>query len=246
MIFCLLKKLKIFARLFLTHTAIGLVSVVSLSVIFYLLFLNALIQRTSYQLSSINILKKNNIEEYLGETQKNLELHFGQKNVTTQYLFSRKSELSIAKRLYDFKSIIAVDTSWNLITGTTEDSLLLEVVKTFRERQRPVTAFQIIEAASVVPMANTILVYVVPLSDGNAISGYVFVEDDFNTVQKILLEIAGMGDTGESYLVGKDLRMRSRSRFNPSQAPSSIEVNTDATRDAFSGASESGIISDYR
>ena len=241
-----MKKLKIFARLFLTHTAIGLVSVVSLSVIFYLLFLNALIQRTSYQLSSINILKKNNIEEYLTETQKNLELHFGQKNVTTQNLASWKSELSIVTQLYDFKSIVVVDTSWNQVTGAAEDSLLVEVVKAFHGQHRVVTVFQIVEAASVIPIVNTVLVYVVPLSDGNSISGYILVEDDFKTVQKILLEIAGMGDTGESYLVGNDFRMRSRSRFNPLQAPSTIEVNTEATKGAFTSTSESGIIYDYR
>ena len=241
-----MKKLKIFARLFLTHTVIGLVSVISLSVIFYLLFLNALIQRTSYQLSSINILKKNNIEEYLGETQKNLQLHFGQKNVTPRNLASWKSELSIVTQLYDFKSIVVVDSSWNQVTGTANDSLLVKVLKVFQEQRHVVTSFQITEAASVISIANTVLIYVVPLSDGNSISGYILVEDDFNTIQKILLEIAGMGDTGESYLVGKDLRMRSRSRFNPSRAPSTIEVNTEATKDAFMGSSESGIILDYR
>jgi len=55
-----------------------------------------------------------------------------------------------------------------------------------------------------------------------------------------------MGNTGESYLVGEDLKMRSPSRFYPNQAPLSIEVNTEAARNAFSDTDESGVLLDYR
>lgn len=225
----------------MTHTAIGLVSVVSLSVIFYLLFLNALIQRTSYQLSSINVLKKNNIEAYLNETQKDLELQFDRSANTTRNLAAWQSELAIVKQLYGFKAMLVVDTTWRYMARTSDDSLLVELVEAFHQSEQEVRAFQVIEAASLLPVDQTILVYVLPLSDG-----YIFIEDDFNTVQKILREIAGMGNTGESYLVGKDLRMRSRSRFLPDRSPLSIEVNTESARNAFAGTAESGITDDYR
>lgn len=241
-----LKKLKIFTRLFLTHTAIGLVSVVSLSVIFYFLLLNALIERTSDQLSSINILKKNTIEEYFNETQKNLELHFGQKKIKAKNLSSLKDELSIVRQLYNFKSIVVFDAQWKKIITTSSDSLLMEVMSSLSQKQKTVKKFQLIEAVTFVPVHNTIIVYVMSVSDGDGVSGYIFIEDDFNTIQKILQETTGMGNTGESYLVGNDLRMRSRSRFNPSQPPLLIEVNTDAARGAFLGSNKSAIILDYR
>ncbi len=241
-----MKKLKIFTRLFLTHTVIGLVSVVGLSVIFYFLLLNALIERTSDQLSSINILKKNHIEEYFNETQKNLELHFDQKKIKGENLSTLKDELSIVRQLYDFKSIVVVDGQWKKVITTASDSLLMEVIKSFSQKQKAVNKFQMIEAASFIAIQNTIIVYVMSVSDGNGVSGYIFIEDDFNTIQKILQETTGMGNTGESYLVGNDLRMRSRSRFNPTQPPLSIEVNTDATRNTFIGSDESAIILDYR
>jgi len=241
-----LKKLKIFTRLFLTHTAIGLISVVSLSVIFYFLLLNALIERTSDQLSSINILKKNHIEEYFNETQKKLELHFGQKKIKAKDLSSLKDELSIVRQLHNFKSIVVVDAQWRKIITTSSDSLLRGVINSFGQRQKTFNKFQMIEAASFIAVQNTIIVYVMSVSDGNGISGYIFIEDDFNTIQKILQETTGMGNTGESYLVGNDLRMRSRSRFIPTQPPLSIGVNTDAARNAFINAGESGIILDYR
>lgn len=241
-----MKKFTIFTRLFLTHTAIGLVSVVSLSVIFYFLLLNALIQRTSNQLSSLNILKKNHTEEYFNERQKHLELHFGEKKIEMNDLFSLKEELSIVKELYDFKSIVVVDVQMQKITTTSSDSLLMEVIKSFSQKQKTMEKFQMIEAASFIPIQNTIPIYIIPVSDGSAVSGYVFIEDDFNTIQRILKETTGMGNTGESYLVGNDLKMRSRSRFYPEQSPLSIEVNTEAARKSFIGSEESGIILDYR
>jgi len=241
-----LKKLKIFTQLFLTHTVIGLVSVVSLSIIFYFLLLNALIERTSDQLSSINILKKNHIEEYFNETQKNVELHFSQKKIKAENLSSLKDELSIVRQLYDFKSIVVVDAQWKKIITTASDSLLMEVIKSFSQTQKAVKKFQMIEAASFIAVQNTIIIYVMSVSDSNGVSGYIFIEDDFNTIQKILQETTGMGNTGESYLVGNDLKMRSRSRFYPAQSPLLIEVNTDATKNAFINSGESGIILDYR
>jgi two-component system, NarL family, sensor kinase len=36
---------------------------------------------------------------------------------------------------------------------------------------------------------------------------------DYSNIQNILLERTGMGESGETYLVGQDLRMRSESRF---------------------------------
>ncbi len=241
-----MKKLKIFARLFLTHTAIGLVAVISLSFIFYFLFLNALIQRTSDQLSSINILKKNHIEEYFTETQKNLQLHFGEKKIKARDLVSLKDELMVVRQLYDFKSIAVVDAQWQKIIATPADSLLQEVIKSFSKKEPVIDKLQMIEASSFIPVQRTITIYVMPLFDDNTISGYLFIEDDFNAIQKILLETTGMGNTGESYLVGNDFKMRSRSRFTPLQSPLTINVNTEAARNAFTGAGESGIILDYR
>ena len=241
-----MKKFKIFTRLFVTHTAIGLVSVVSLSIIFYFLLLNALIERTSNQLSSLNILKKNHIEEYFNERQRHLELHFDGKKIEMQDLGSLKEELWIVKELYDFKSIVVVDAQINKITTTSSDSLLMEVIKSFGQKRKGVEKFQMIEAASFIPVQNTIIVYVIPVSNGSAVSGYIFIEDDFNTIQRILAETTGMGNTGESYLVGNDFKMRSRSRFYPQHYPLSIEVDTQPARNAFVGVEENGIMLDYR
>jgi signal transduction histidine kinase len=69
---------------------------------------------------------------------------------------------------------------------------------------------------------------------------------DYNKIVSILLERTGMGSSGESYLVGKDLHMRSPSRFLTNRKPSDIIVKTKGVIDAFSGNSEKGIFKDYR
>ncbi|MFL1010566.1 ATP-binding protein [Flavisericum labens] len=69
---------------------------------------------------------------------------------------------------------------------------------------------------------------------------------DYNKIKEILLERAGMGNSGESYLVGADFNMRSQSRFLPERKPSSIEVKTKGVIDALSGKSGRGVFNDYR
>ena len=64
--------------------------------------------------------------------------------------------------------------------------------------------------------------------------------------QSILLERTGLGETGESYLVGKDQRMRTSSRFFPEENPLNIVVDTRSFRDAMAGGSGKNIIDDYR
>jgi signal transduction histidine kinase len=69
---------------------------------------------------------------------------------------------------------------------------------------------------------------------------------DYNKITKILLERTGMGDTGESYLVGEDYRMRSQSRFFPDKTPYTMEVKTEGVIKALQGSDGRGVFDDYR
>lgn len=69
---------------------------------------------------------------------------------------------------------------------------------------------------------------------------------DYNKVKKILLERTGMGDSGESYLVGEDSRMRSQSRFYPSKIPYTLSVKTKGVANALKGINGRGVFKDYR
>jgi len=69
---------------------------------------------------------------------------------------------------------------------------------------------------------------------------------DYNKIKKILLERTGMGESGESYLVGEDFRMRSQSRFFPDKVPYTILVKTEGVLNALKGITGRDVFEDYR
>ena len=69
---------------------------------------------------------------------------------------------------------------------------------------------------------------------------------DYNKIKKILFERTGMGSSGESYLVGKDFRLRSQSRFYPDKTPYTLSVKKDNVAEAFKGINGRGVFEDYR
>ena len=69
---------------------------------------------------------------------------------------------------------------------------------------------------------------------------------DYNKIKKILFERTGMGNSGESYLVGKDFRLRSQSRFYPDKNPYTLSVKTENVAKAFKGMNSRGVFADYR
>ncbi|AWG21879.1 hypothetical protein FFWV33_10235 [Flavobacterium faecale] len=69
---------------------------------------------------------------------------------------------------------------------------------------------------------------------------------DYNKIKTILLERTGMGNSGESYLVGQDFRLRSQSRFYPNKTPYGIRAKTKGVVKAFRDVNGRGIFEDYR
>lgn len=84
--------------------------------------------------------------------------------------------------------------------------------------------------------------------------GYIALQFPLNKVNEIMQQRDGMGDTGETYLVGEDRRMRSDSYLDPTGHSviasfagniSENGVNTEAVKAAFTGETASRIIIDY-
>lgn len=75
---------------------------------------------------------------------------------------------------------------------------------------------------------------------------YRVQHNDGEEVKKILLERTGMGKSGESYLVGEDFRLRSRSRFYPEKVPFTFKCETFGVLESFKQREGKGIYDDYR
>lgn len=88
--------------------------------------------------------------------------------------------------------------------------------------------------------------YAAPVYDSDKLLGVLVIEIPFSHLDAMLTQRAGLGQTGEMYLVGEDSFMRSNSRFVEEPTILKIEVDTIATREALSGYVGAKIIRDYR
>ncbi|MFQ5956300.1 MAG: cache domain-containing protein [Candidatus Brocadiales bacterium] len=65
-------------------------------------------------------------------------------------------------------------------------------------------------------------------------------------INNIMTQRSGLRETGETYLVGEDFLLRSKSRFIKTPSTLKTKVNTKAAREALAGNTDIGIIRDYR
>ena len=85
-----------------------------------------------------------------------------------------------------------------------------------------------------------------PISDGFNKTGILVLQIPIDQINNIMMERAGLGKTGETYLVGSDKFMRSDSRFSDKRTILVNKIETDAVRDALSNKSDCKVIKDYR
>lgn len=92
-----------------------------------------------------------------------------------------------------------------------------------------------------------------PIVENGEKLGVLIFQMPLEPINAIMTERAGMGESGETYLVGRDLLMRSDSYLDPKnhsvvgsfKHPELGSVKTEATEEAFKGESNSKIIIDY-
>jgi signal transduction histidine kinase len=92
-----------------------------------------------------------------------------------------------------------------------------------------------------------------PIKEGEALLGVVALEIPTDLINALMHERAGMGETGETYLVGPDGLMRSDSVLDPTTHsvvasfadPEKGKVDTDASKPALAGETGVGFVKDY-
>ena len=86
-----------------------------------------------------------------------------------------------------------------------------------------------------------------PVFDANRqYIGVFAVQMPVDKLNEVMQVTAGMGETGETYLVGADLLMRSDSRFMATSSILEVEAGTEAVERALLGQSGVDVIDDYR
>ncbi len=92
-----------------------------------------------------------------------------------------------------------------------------------------------------------------PIFQGNQKIGVLIFQFPIDRLNTVMKARAGMGETGETYLVGGDMLMRSDSYLDPDhhsvaasfRDPEKGKVDTEAAREALSGKTAEKIITDY-
>ena len=143
------------------------------------------------------------------------------------------------------------DYQTNIVTGKYSGSNLGELVREVMKSKR----FGISDFAPYAPSNGEPAAFAaMPIMHAGEVEMVAAIQVETTGINKIMQMRDGMGETGETYLVGKDKRMRSDSFLDPeghnmkASFAGTVErngVDTDAVRNAMAGKTDTGIIIDY-
>ncbi len=142
------------------------------------------------------------------------------------------------------------DYRTNLLNGKFKDSGLGKLVRKVLETKK----FAIADFESYAPSNNEPAAFIAkPLVHENEVELIVALQLSIESINGIMQERTGMGETGETCLVGSDNLMRSDSFLDPTNHsvkssfanPQKGRVDTEATKEALSGKEGKKIVIDY-
>lgn len=227
----MLKRLHIAQKFTIYFLIIGGVVLLTLSVIFYVQFKSSLLERTLLQLSSVNTLKKDHVIDEL-EVRKN-QLHD----------LIQLSQAIDSISLVDHASLLNLSNaaliSTNGVLQWSEKPLYTETLLSLKNTLKPVP---IVSEITHPAKDELEIAFTFPLKK----KGWVVLIEHAKDIENILYERTGLGTTGESYIVGMDSLMRTKSRFYPNDPPSMFKVNTPVVAKALEGQTGKDEITDYR
>ena len=259
--FSFIEQLTISTKLAISYLLIGIVTLLTVSTILYLIFKKTIIEKTSNQLFAVNVIKKKSIEDFLSgivreirddEFQLNAlntinNLHILDKN----YKINSNDSLFNPSMLPTYKDIVFMDSLGQVIQHTSRINYLRDSTLSYLHHQFKHTHASLqneiffVDITNIFNEAHAQLLCVFKLKNAS-IWGVYFINHSY--LEDILEIRSGMGETGESYLVGKDFYMRSKSRFLQKTPPHSILVKTEATLNSYKHETpkNSTVIKDYR
>ena len=132
------------------------------------------------------------------------------------------------------------DLGTNLVNGRYSDSNLAQAFEDGKN------GFSIVDYKMYGPSNEPAIFVSAPIKENRELLGVLAFQISDQAINDIMNERAGLGETGETYLVGSDKLMRSNSRFSNEATILKREVDTEATREALNGTENHKIIEDYR
>ena len=231
------------------------------------------------KLAAVQAIKKSQLEDYLNNnfTQLNLlssqaslksslvELNsvFKQKEKWQNLLAKSDKEYSNLLTYFGWYDFFLINLEGDIVYSVTRESDLGQNLNTdladssFNQaftlaKNSPNADIQFADFLPYAPSNNDPAAFAVkPVIENGKRIGYLAYQQPIEKINAILGHRTGMGETGETYLVGQDHLMRSDSYLNPkdfsvkASFAANNKVQTKAVEDALAGHTDTGIILDY-
>jgi methyl-accepting chemotaxis protein len=139
-----------------------------------------------------------------------------------------------------------LDYATNLTTGKWRDTGLGEAFRGARDKGSA-GSIAFIDFAAYGPSHGAPASFIAtPIHDGGRFAGVLAFQMPVDRINQVMKVFAGMGESGETYLVGGDRLMRSDSRFSKESTILKTKVDTPTVRQALSGGTGFDVVPDYR
>lgn len=277
------KDIRISRKLIIVFLAIGIASIAALGIISYTQSKNALLHSAENELIAIRDIKKNQINSFFEERVADIKVYSMNTAVQMaanrfisaydtaglQSAVYRKWDRAHGPKLkkyvteYEYYDMFFIsndgdvaytvakesDLGKNLVTGTLSGSPLAEAY------QKGKSKFALTDFAwyDVSDEPAAFVSGPIKNSEGKRI-GVLVYQLSLDAINDLMTERHGMGETGETYLVGPDKLMRSDSYLDPeghsveasfSGTVAENGVNTEAVKQALAGNTDAKVIIDY-
>lgn len=250
------RSIRITERLVLNFILIGMGTVIIISVLSYRQLKKAILERTFQQLTAVRIISQSQVEDFFSNRLSDAKLLADNQNLLADYNEFSDFSLHFLKKNGFYRGVIVsyfgkaktidffaekdssakigkyvpyLDSVLSMSNARTGKAIILDL---YRENVNETPVF-----FAVAPIPST-----------NKKEGYVALPVSAEAVSSLMVELerkGGFGKSGEAYLVGKDYKMRSHSRFEKSSILRT-EVKTEASVLAFREGSGTKIVNDYR
>ena len=146
-----------------------------------------------------------------------------------------------------------LDYSTSLLSGPYADTNFAETFKQVATSSNP-SEVVLVDFAQYVPSYSAPASFIAsPIFDNGVNIGALIFQMPIDRINAVMSERAGMGESGESYMIGQDMLMRSDSYLDPEyhsvvssmRNPETGGVDTEAARKALAGETGTEIITDY-
>jgi len=233
---------------------------------------SASLEKAAYQkLEAVREIKKQQVQQYFDDRNRELSMlvaSIGQMNATKNVLDSSAANdqyLSKFVKNYNYYDLFLIspqgqvfytvakesDYQTNLISGLYQNSGLAKIFL----KTRSSLSMEIEDFSPYAPSQGQPAGFIsAPIMQGGDLLGVVALQLSIDTLDAVMQERHGMGDTGESYLVGSDFKMRSSSFLDPvghsviasfSGSVAKNGVDTVGVRNALRGEIDAKLIKDY-